>query len=108
MALQQTSGGPSGRLKRWLASSRVRLLALAAAAILGPTLLQLAVMYWRDQRLTRQLQRRQASYESLQREQERLRTDPVYVEGLTRTTFKVAKPGELVVPLSDERPPERR
>ena len=101
MALQQTPSGPSGRLKHWLASSRARLLALIAAAILGPTLIQLAIMYWQDQRLSRQLQRRQASYESLQREQERLRTDPIYVEGLTRTTFKVAKPGELVVPLSD-------
>ena len=108
MALQQAPGSPSNRLKRWGASPRVRLLALAAAAILGPTLIQLAVMYWQDQRLARQLQRRQASYDSLKTERERLRTDPVYVEGLTRTTFKVAKPGELVVPLSDERTSDRR
>ncbi len=76
-------------------------LRIVAAAILGPALIQLAVMYWSDWRLNRQLQRRQASYDSLKAEQARLRTDPVYVEGLTRTTLKVARPGELVVPLSD-------
>ena len=107
MAVGQTSGGPPNRLNPRL-SPRARLLLVAAALILGPTLMQLAIMYWNDWRLSRQLQRRQASYESLKREQERLRTDPVYVEGLTRSTFKVAQPGELVVPLSDGAVPERR
>ena len=101
MALQPTPGRPSDRVRRWCASWRIRLMAVAAAAILGPALVQWAIMCWHDHRLIRQLQRRQTSYESLKAEQEHLRTDPVYVEGLTRTTFKVAKPGELVVPLSD-------
>ena len=108
MAFQQTQGGSSDRVRRWGASWRVRLMALAAAAILGPALVQLAIMFWQDHRLSRQLQGRQAAYDSLKAEQERLRTNPVYVEGLTRTTFKVAKPGELVVPLSDARKPTRR
>jgi cell division protein FtsB len=47
---------------------------------------QLAVLEERRQRLVEQKQR--------------LVDDPVYVEGLIRSTFKHAKPGEYVIPLT--------
>ena len=96
------------QLRRWLASRRTRLILLAAALLLGPSLAQLAVMQVQDYRLSRELRRRQAVYDSLRAERERLQHDPVYVEGLVRSTFKVAKPGELVVPLSEGVDPSRR
>ncbi len=34
-------------------------------------------------------------------EQQQLMSNPIYVEGLIRSTFKVAQPDEYVVPLND-------
>ena len=50
-------------------------------------------------RLDRQLARLQAAHAQLTVEEARLRSDPAYVEGLIRTTFKYAQPDELVIPL---------
>jgi two-component sensor histidine kinase len=46
----------------------------------------------------RRIQRLEAVHRELTDEQKRLTSDPVYVEGLIRSTFKVAKPNELIIP----------
>ncbi len=82
---------------RWLMGA-----ALLAALIYGPGLVQLIrlrISGWRlDQQLAELHQRKQ----QLAHEQDRLEHDDTYVEGLVRSTFKVAKPGELVLPLTDD------
>ena len=80
----------------------IRAGALIAALVIGPGAAQLAWMSWRQHRLTRQQHRLEALYQRLAQEQHRLTHDPVYVEGLVRSTFKVAKPDELVVPLDSD------
>ena len=86
----------------------IKMGALIAALVIGPGVAQLAWLSWRQHRLARQQRRLEALYQQLAQEQRRLTHDPVYVEGLIRSTFKVAKPDELVVPLdsseSDARP----
>ena len=81
---------------RWIAG-----LSLVGLILFGPGLLQgtwLSVKQWRLERRLRELK---AQHERLSAEQARLVSDPTYVEGLIRTTFKVAQPGEYVVPLDD-------
>ena len=70
-----------------------------AAAVFGPGLVQLARLSWQQHRLDRRLAQLSAKRERLAQEEQRLTTDPTYVEGLIRSTFKLAKPGELVIPL---------
>ncbi len=74
---------------------------LAAAALFGPGLVEWVRLDWRQRRLDRELAALQARHAALKAEHERLQTDPVYVEGLIRSTFKHAKPNELVIPLQD-------
>ena len=52
-----------------------------------------------QRRLDAQLAALRAEQERLTAERERLETDPVYVEGLIRTTFKHARKDEYVIPL---------
>ena len=73
--------------------------ALMALAI-GPGLIGQLQLAWQQHCLDRKLRALEQMYSELLKEQERLLSDPVYVEGLTRSTFKLAKPGELVVPLA--------
>ena len=82
---------------RWLAWG-----ALAAAMLLGPGLAELARLRWRQRSLDRELAALRAQQEQLAAERTRLETDPAYVEGLIRTTFKQSLPGELVIPLDAE------
>jgi cell division protein FtsB len=56
-------------------------------------------MSWEQRRLDRQLAALAEERERLQIEQQRLQTDSTYVEGRIRSTFKVARPGEIVIPL---------
>jgi len=56
----------------------------------------------RQRQLDRQLARLKVQQEQLAAEEAQLRSDPAYVEGLIRTTFKFAKPDELVVPLEPD------
>ena len=62
-------------------------------------------IYWQIQLGRQEKQNQQtlnslaARYEALSRTHERLMTDDDYVEGLIRSTFKFARPGELVIPL---------
>jgi cell division protein FtsB len=53
-------------------------------------------------RLDRRLAELDARHEALLQEQTRLESDPTYVEGLIRSTFKWAKPGEYVIPLESD------
>lgn len=67
--------------------------------LFGPGLWRFARLSVDEWRLTHRLRCLEAAEERLLAERERLQQDPVYVEGLIRTTFKHAKPGELVLPL---------
>jgi len=78
-------------------------IATLAAVLFGPGTVELAQLSIRQHHLDRQLAKLQVEQERLTHEQERLRTDPSYVEGLIRTTFKQAHPGEYVIPLERDR-----
>lgn len=70
---------------------------LIAAVIFGPGLVQLGMLSVREHRLDRALAVVTARNQALTREHARLQSDPAYVEGLIRSTFKVAQPGEFVI-----------
>ena len=80
--------------RRWLVVA-----GLLGLLVFGPGLYELARLSLLQRRLDRQLQTLAAEHERLAREEARLESDPAYVEGLIRTTFKVAQPGEIVIPL---------
>ena len=92
------------RALRWTDPTRARWITgagLIGTVLFGPGLVDLtrqALMQWR---MDRRLAELSAQREQLTHEEERLRTDPGYVEGLIRSTFKVAQPGEYVIPLDD-------
>ena len=79
---------------RWIVG-----LSLTALALFGPGLYAWIRLSLEQRRLERQLGELAARHEQLVQEQERLQSDPAYVEGLIRSTFKLAKPGEYVIPL---------
>ena len=86
-----------------LRTRRELILAGAGLGLLlfGPGAFQwvrLAVQEWR---LERQLDRLAGRKAALEAEVGRLTQDPVYVEGLIRSTFKWSKPGEYVIPLRE-------
>ncbi|MBI2094243.1 MAG: septum formation initiator family protein [Candidatus Omnitrophica bacterium] len=86
---------------------RISLVLLGLGLLFGPGLFHLASLYLRERNLDRKLKHLEAQQEALVRERDRLKKDPTYVEGLIRSTFKVAKPGEVVIPLTnspDDRP----
>jgi len=85
--------------------TRILGLAVAAAVIFGPGCFYLLQMAWQQHQLDRQTRDLERIRQRLVEEQERLVSDPVYVEGLIRSTFKLAKPGELVV-LGDPQEPD--
>ena len=76
---------------------------LAAAGVglvlFGPGLFEVVRLSLAQRRLDRRLAEVEAQRARLTAEQERLESDPSYVEGLIRSTFKMAQPGELVIPL---------
>ena len=78
-------------------------LGVCGLVLFGPGLVWLVRLQVQQWQLDRELAQLKAKHEQLAREETRLRSDPVYVEGLIRSTFKYAKPGELVVPLESER-----
>ena len=82
---------------RWLLG-----LGIAVLVLFGPGAFWLLRMEIRQRQLDRQLARLKVQQEQLAAEEARLRSDPAYVEGLIRTTFKFAKPDELVIPLEEE------
>ena len=81
---------------RWLVG-----VGLAALVLFGPGAVWLIRMEFKQRRLDRELARLKTKQEQLAAEETRLRSDPADVEGLIRTTFKFAKPDELVIPLEE-------
>ncbi len=83
--------------------TRARLItgSLAVALIFGPGAVQWLRLRWRERVLDRRLRELEVTHQRLTDQQQRLASDPIYVEDLIRSTFKMSKPGELVVPLSD-------
>ena len=81
--------------KRWSIG-----LSLFGVAVFGHGAYDLARLSLLQRRLDRRMAELSAQREELTREQERLASDPTYVEGLIRSTFKVAHPGEIVIPLT--------
>ena len=71
----------------------------AFLVLFGQGTYHLARLSLEQQQLRRRLHALQAEHERLATEEIRLRSDATYVEGLIRSTFKQAKPGEYVVPL---------
>ena len=84
------------RVRRWLLGA-----GCAMALLFGPGVVEWAGLSWRQHQIDRQLARLSAEQVWLTQEQQRLETDPGYVEGLIRTTFKWAQDGELVIPLDE-------
>lgn len=82
---------PKRRAARWVIAALV--------LVFGPGLWHLARMAWQQRRLDQQLAQLAAERSRLQIERQRLQTDATYVEGRIRETFKVARPGELVIPI---------
>jgi len=74
----------------------------------GPGAVQWCWLSWRSFCLGRVEERLTATQQRLAREHQRLQDDPVYVEGLIRSTFKFARPGEMVVPMEPVPAPRRR
>ena len=72
---------------------------VAGLVLFGPGVAHLLSLSFQQYRLDRQLAQLDARHEALQQEEARLTSDPTYVEGLIRTTFKWAKPGEYVISL---------
>jgi|GEM_PF-2923426 len=74
-------------------------IAAVGTLLLGPGLGHWAQLSWQERLMNRRLRELELIRKTLTEEYDRLSSDPVYMEGLVRSTFKVAKPGELVVPL---------
>ena len=79
---------------------------LVALLLFGPGLYQMARLSIEQHRLDRRIATLDAAHERLEQRAARLESDPAYVEGLIRTTFKLAKPGEVVIPLESRRSPQ--
>ena len=71
-------------------------------ALFGPGVFDLACIMAKQHKLDQQLADLASRKEQLASEQKRLESDPGYMEGLIRSTFKWSHPGELVVPLSSK------
>ena len=74
---------------------------LLVALLVGPGLIEQARLSLRKHSLERKLAELSEKQKRLVAERERLKNDPVYLEGLIRTTFKRALPGEYVIPIDD-------
>ncbi|MBI2884729.1 MAG: septum formation initiator family protein [Candidatus Omnitrophica bacterium] len=86
---------PPRRRTAWLIGAAL------LAAVFGPGTLQWLQISWQHHTVSGRIRALEAQQQALQAERERLTHDTTYLEGLVRSTFKVAKPGELVVPMDD-------
>ena len=77
-------------------------ISLVGLLLFGPGFYEWARLSLMQRRLDRRLAELAAQHEQLEREHERLQSDATYLEGLIRSTFKLAQPGELVVPLDPD------
>ncbi len=82
---------------------RVLFVAMIAAILFGPGVYHWVRLSWMEWRLDRQLGALSAEKDRLTQARTRLQSDPTHIEGLIRSTFKWAKPGEYVVPLDSAR-----
>ena len=78
---------------RWILGA-----SLLGLAVFGPGLCDLVRLSRLQRRLDRRLSALAVERETLVQEERRLRSDPAYIEGLIRSTFKVARPSEYVIP----------
>ena len=85
------------RRERWLAGAAIALL------MCGSSVVWVARLSWQQRDLDRRLSALQAEERRLRDERDRLQHDTTYVENRIRTTFKWARRGEYVIPLSDQR-----
>ncbi len=90
----------SGRTRQFVVIGAIGL------CLFGPGAYQCIRLSLVQRRLERTLAELAVRHEQLLQEQARLQSDPTYVEGLIRSTFKVAKPGEYVIPLDSTRSQE--
>ncbi len=74
---------------------------LVGAIVFGPGAWEQARLLWKQHTMDQQLTHMRGLSEQYTKEQQRLTSDPVYVEGLIRTTFKVANPDEMVVSIEE-------
>ena len=96
------------RTARRLTASRAALIgALVVVVAFGPATLVQLQLRWKAYVLARHLRALETERQTLAEEQEHLTSDAVYREGKARSTFKVAKPGELVVPIESDEPRRR-
>ncbi len=79
---------------RWLLGG-----GLIGLVVFGPGTYQLVSLSIRQHQLDHRLRTLNTEQQRLTALEQRLKTDPTYVEGLIRTTFKVSQPGEYVIPL---------
>ena len=93
---------PVRRRLRWAIG-----LGVAALAVFGQSLYEWVRLSARERQLDRQLTAVTAQHERLAQEQQRLQSDPAYVEGLIRSTFKLAQPGEYVIPIDSNQQSSR-
>ena len=73
--------------------------ALGLLVLVGPAGYDWARLSLMQHRLDRRLAALAAERQRLLDEQQRLEHEPAYLEGLIRSTFKVAQPNEYVIPL---------
>ena len=69
------------------------------ALLVAPGFVELARISYRQYELDRQLEALRIERERLLAQRARLQNDPIYVEGLIRSTFKQARKDELVITL---------
>lgn len=86
-----------GKRARWLISVGV-----LGLVLFGPGTWHLIHLSLLRRRLDQRLAELTAQQARLRQEEARLQSDPSYLEGLIRSTFKVARPGEYVIPLTPE------
>ena len=76
--------------------------AVGALVLFGPGAMHVLRLSLEQHHLDRTLAEVSVQHDALRQEQTRLQSDPTYVEGLIRTTFKWAKPDEYVIPLDSQ------
>ena len=74
---------------------------LLMLVLFGPGTYELIRLHVMEYQLDRRLVQVSAQQQQLLQEHQRLTSDPTYVEGLIRSTFKVARPDEMVVTRDD-------
>ena len=81
------------------------LIAVLAVVLFGWDTYHLVQLKLTQHTLDKQLADIEKEHARLSGLQDRLQKDEVYVEGLIRSTFKYAKPGELVIPMKNSSEP---